>query len=167
AAKAAGVPRSTLSDRYKRAQEAGLNSPDQRLTETSHDPDYKTIRTIGPKVRTVEDALSLAEVDTAIWEVVKSRVNSWPTTMKVKQGDGTEQAVQVTNWQVSTEIRRKAPKFVQDAIERLVPEEWQSPFEPLGESVEADHLLVLSLYDVHLGKLCWAKETGADYDLDV
>jgi len=119
------------------------------------------------EIRTVEDALSYAEIDTAIWEVERSVINKWD--MGYVNGDG--EAAAKGLWQVKVWLKRKAREGLTDALEAI--HERAEKHSPCYDgptdfhSATGDHNLVLSLYDQHFGKLCWHEETGNNYDLEL
>jgi len=172
AAKSLGIPITTLKDRYAKAIRLGITETEDRIQVTDS-KDSKTVWSVGTEVRTVEDAIQKAEIDLEIWEVVESTVNSWPTAMKLKttSGKDTEETPhQVWNWQIKVKLRRRAPKPIQDAIKDLVSRLYESPLKiPSIKYKEKSqpHLLEVSLFDAHFGKICHAAVAGHDYDLDI
>jgi hypothetical protein len=70
---------------------------------------------------------------------------------------------------VQASFRRLHPAVsAMDAIaarlEARAPKKWP----PLHRRAPTDpHLLEIDLFDVHFGKLCWGKEVGEDYDLEI
>lgn len=170
AARALGIPVTTLKDRYRRGQELGYTAADDGQFQVDDHESGKSIWAVGTEVRTVEDALAKAEIDTALWEVERSQINSWPTSMKGADG----QPQQVWNWQVKVWLRRKAPRHVQDGIRELLSELRSNPPKaaPANRPVKRSttdnpHMLEISLFDAHFGKLCWGQETGNDYDMEI
>lgn len=72
---------------------------------------------VDTKIRTPEELISAADLDLNTWEVVKSKVNSWPVAMK---NPDTGEAVVTRLWQVSLDLR---PRLV--PLAPLV--EWAPP----------------------------------------
>lgn len=145
---------------------AGKPKPSWKVEDNG---DTAQIWSVGSAVRTVEDALAKAEIDTRIWEVTRSKINSWPTTMKLRDGDG-DRVEQAFNWQVTVELKRRAPKPITDAIQELLADFRKSPPKlpkVKRRKVKDPHMLELALFDAHFGKLCWGAETGTDYDLRI
>jgi len=146
-------------------QEESKLPPPRENEERDETDDQIDLTFIGEKIRTIKDALRYAKVDLNIWEVERCKINSWPTTMKLKRPRG-DQPTQVMNWQVTVRLRRKAPKPIQEAIRGLL-DEW-----PKGVIVKSarkskgtrEHVAVLGLHDAHFGKLCWGEESGHNYD---
>ena len=126
----------------------------------------KTISTKGEHVRTVEEALAFAKVDTAIWAVDRFVINSWQVAMK-----GTDGEPRMTDlWQVKVWLKRVVSPSVEAGIHALLtriaaraPSYTHIAYRPVTDP----HLLEVSLFDHHFGLLSWRRETGADYDLKI
>lgn len=120
-------------------------------------------------VRTLDGALEAGKVDTAIWEVERWVCNKWDMGAVIDVTAGKKLAA-MELWQVKVWLRRKAPKSITDGIELIhLRAEKYSPrykFPPLPK-IPCDLLAVPCLYDHHFGKLCWAEETGNNYDLKI
>lgn len=119
-------------------------------------------------IKTVEDALRVSKVDLSVWEVERSKINSWEVTISGKRSS-TEKDQTYTNYQVSIWLKRKVADAVRDGIELLLAEVKKGsrhasrPRPTRG----ARHLLEISLFDCHFGLYAWGKETGTDYDLRI
>jgi hypothetical protein len=122
---------------------------------------------VDTEIRTVEDALAKGEVDLAIWEPYKTKVNSWPVAVKTAE----LQVETVWLWQVSVECRRKVSAAIAEACPEIIKRmEAHSPAyrkAPAVKRLTDPHLLELSLADHHFGKLAWGRETGEDWDLRI
>jgi UDP-2,3-diacylglucosamine pyrophosphatase LpxH len=125
----------------------------------------------GDKINTVEELLAHAKFDLEIWEVTKVKVNNWEVAGKRKVSAGRNSIE--TLWktpcrQISVEMKRKAPKSVQEAILALTKRMPQCKPHKATRKRVAKHLIEFSLYDCHFGKLCWNKQTKSDdYDLEI
>lgn len=111
-------------------------------------------------VRTVEDALEVADVDIDIWEVNRCVVNSWEVT--------NSEGEKFTNWQVKVWLKKKSPAV--RSIDILINNLAKNP--PKLETIKHNtknkkHLLEVSLFDVHLGLLAWDLEVGKNYDVEI
>jgi hypothetical protein len=137
----------------------------------SESGDTLTLDSLSMTVRTVEDALRKAEVDTAIWDVERFTVNSWEVAMKMRAGEDEPDYVKTSPlWQVKVWLRRKAPKPFQDAAASLIERmKKHAPKYPKVARVKSKkpHLFEVCLFDAHFGKLAWAMETGQNYDLRI
>jgi hypothetical protein len=128
--------------------------------------DTQVLTTRSGRIRTLDDALTFAEVDRAVWEVERYTVNSWE--MGFKDADGNADALPVH--QVKVWLRRKASAPLVDALDAIYGRiaSVAPAYPPVVYTVPRDpHMLEVSLFDVHLGKLAWHRETGDDYDLDI
>lgn len=119
---------------------------------------------------TLEEVLKYAEVDLDIWEVERHIINKWSVGSKL--GHKGAETIRVTPlWQVKIWLRRRVQKDVQDAVELLMKRmDKHSPRYanlPKIKPVSDPHLLEISIFDIHLGKLAWGEETGTDYDLKI
>jgi len=120
-------------------------------------------------VKTIEDALQIAEVDRDIWEVERSKVNSWEVTIG-KRSTGTGQPETYTNFQVTVWLRRIAGPTL--ALKNLVDKiEAASPVVPaikynrkkIAKPVKRE--LEISLSDIHLGLRAFAGDSDVDWNL--
>jgi hypothetical protein len=137
--------------------------------------DGQTIEGISPtRIRTLEDAIAFAEVDTKVWRVKTWECTSWEVVMKMKGGkDQPDQAERHGLWRVSLKLERLAPKFILDGLDAI--------FDRMKDAAKGYHfdlphvapretggtMMEINIPDLHLGKLCWAPETGGDYDLKI
>lgn len=142
--------RAAKASEPKRQWSDADNGKSRELTSVSHD------------VQTVEDALAKAEVDTAIWEVERTLINSWEVV-------GNKIGRQPL-WQVKVWLRRRVSKVMEDAAKLLadrMAKHAPKYTAPKRKRVKREHMLEVSPFDLHFGKLAWAMETGEDYDLDI
>ena len=117
-------------------------------------------------VRTLDGALDAAGTDLCVWEVERHVINKWDQGSK--QTDGTVQVVEL--WQVKVWLRRVAPKPIVDAFEMLcerLPAAKPGPIRVRVPPLKDPHLLELTLFDAHFGKVCWGQETGSSYDVKI
>jgi hypothetical protein len=126
------------------------------------------ITTKSLNIKTIEEAMEYANIDTEIWEAYRSKINSWEVTIGGNKTN-TGKPETYTNWQVTVFLRRKAPNCHEDAIKQLIEKipslklpKSNTPVKDSGKAVE------LCPFDVHFGKLAWGKETGhKDYDTNI
>ncbi len=130
--------------------------------------DNLTIDYHGPYLGTKDEFLAQCGIDLAIWEIERIVANGWEVTGKKKQ-DGEDRIWKSANKQIKVWLKRKAPKFIQEGIEALLADWRPEPLPPLnrGASSGEEFMLELALHDAHFGKLCWAMQTGTDYDLKI
>jgi hypothetical protein len=119
-------------------------------------------------IRTLDVALREAKVDLRVWRVERWIANKWDQGQKRK--DGGAQVVEL--WQVKVWLRRIAPKPVERAVESLMrrltsPARRRVEVGHRRRPTRARHMLEMCLFDAHIGKLCWGKETGDSYDVQI
>ena len=162
AARSLNMPSSTLKSRCSR-----MGMPDsargeyaETITDNERVIEYK-----GARFNTVEEALAYADVDQSIWEVDRIVVNGWDVTANVNNKLETIQNKQIKIW-----LKRRLPKTITDAAEELIERmKKHSPRYPKFKKVKITdpHLLEISIFDTHFGKLAWAKETDHNYDVKI
>lgn len=134
----------------------------------------------GEKITTPEELLRHAKIDTAIWEIAETTINNWEVGGKRNLGQHNktgrwqgERLWQMGLRQVTIKLRRKLRKTWQDALQELMKSGFAGPkLSPVkyGKSAtgkDAKFMLEIALHDAHFGKLCWAMETGENYDLKI
>ena len=99
----------TASEAKRKEKKTGRSQKPFETTEVENDKDEdkgtSVITTRSLDVKTIEDALRIAEVDRDVWEVERSKVNSWEVTIG-KRSTGTGQPETYTNFQVTVWLRR-------------------------------------------------------------
>jgi len=174
-------------ERFKRLTVNSLNRYERELirlglvqkdaVDTSADSDscsvdisdkagHGLITTISSKIKTVDDALKYADIDLNVWEPYRSKVNFWDVTMAGKDGEPTTE----TNYQVSVWVERKKQDFIVNGMQLFIEEIKKHAPNLILEKrskKENPHLIEISIFDHHFGKLCWGKETGTDWDLEI
>ncbi len=159
---------------YKKKVENGETSKGN-LTISYPSKDACEISYIGNEITSVDDLIASAKIDLTIWEVSEVTVNSWEVAGK--KGNGQDEFSRwkpETLWktplrQIKAKLKRLAPKHIQDTIKDLIAgvQPFKGKFPALKRKKSRAHLLEISLYDAHFGKLCWGAETGIDYDLKI
>lgn len=144
----------------------------ERYTDNEGSLEY-----VGADIRTVDELLKHAEVDLSVWEVSETSINRWEVGGKKRNGQGQDgKWLPETLWktpllQIKVKLRRKVPKSIDQAIKEILSSVplWRRdlPSVAIRDSRSDAHLLELSLYDLHLGKLCYGPETGTNYDLNI
>lgn len=191
AARSLGLPRKTLSDRYHAVddeeRERILETPipldpiedqGQASLDVRETKDAATLTFRGIAREDIEQAIQDAGYSLDHWEITQVRMNQWQVAGKRKTGQDQEGRWKPEElWsqdlvQITVQLARKAPHYVQQGVESLlVPWSKSPPKLPKAtrsRRLEDPHLLELSLFDAHFGKLCWGDETGDEnYDLDI
>ena len=173
-----GIPKSTLISRlerhlHKTSSEIGemfsAKSEQKNVWTEDRGQNSWTIEASDPEIKTVEDALNRAKVDLMIWEVERVVVNGWDVTMKLKSTAG-DKPVTKRNHQIKVFLRRKITESMADAASALLDrmKKHAPKYKSITFKKVADpHLLEISVFDVHFGKLAWGRETEVNYDLHI
>lgn len=145
--------------------------PPGEIITTSVEGDRGVVELRSRRIMTLEDALVQARVDLDIWEVEKYIINDWevgaklPSPVTGKDELKVEPLRQIKIW-----LKRKVPslheRIFAGLTERLAAID-HGKHRRTYPSVRDPHLLEISLFDVHFGKLAWEPETGNDYDLNI
>jgi hypothetical protein len=167
AARALGVAVTTLKGRYAKAVELGLassNGDDKtgERYEVNTNGDQMHVHSVAHDVTTVEDALLKGGVDRMVWEVDRFTLNSW----EVVGGEMGRHPL----WQVKVWLKRRVAAVYQDVAKELAAEiaKHAPKYTRVTRKVTTDpHMLEVSLFDAHFGKLAWEPETGDTYDLKI
>lgn len=148
--------RQTVPDSAEK--EAGEGLRYEESGQTAH------LTTVSREIKTLDDALAYAEVDTDKWEVERYLVNSWE--MASKDADKRPQVTPL--WQVKVWLKRRLKSAVEAALEHLIeriPKAKPVRRKPVSR---AGNLMVeVALYDLHFGMLAWAPETDENYDVSI
>ncbi len=141
-------------DAYAKYVERG-ETPAPVLPEiTREDKGDKSEYTVdGYDVKTIEDVISLCNVDRHTW-----------ATKRFSVGQRTDGRLR---WNASFERSKYATSsFLSDLkedLKKLVP----PPAKGVVKPVKGGRLLEIAAFDLHLGKLGYAPEVGADYDIKI
>lgn len=156
ASKLLGYPVSTV-ERYARLHR---DKGDTQLSTEIENGNMSLISK-SSEIRTVEDLLEYANIDTDIWMVSKQVVNCW--------GSADNPSYQVKAWLKERTEENKTPEdFAKDFNELMAT--YESPVVP---KVTVDRsngacMLEVSIHDMHLGQLSWGKETRhGNYDVKI
>ena len=128
-------------------------------------------KTTSERVRTLEDLIRVCEIDTGTWEIVEWHANKWEMGWKDKDAIAHAQPL----FQIKARLRKKvlviAARVEIEALKEaarldIVKPHSSRPVVIINE--DADNMLEIDIFDLHLGKLAWARETGyQDYDLGI
>ena len=168
----------TASEAKRKEKKTGRSQKPFETTEVENDKDEdkgtSVITTRSLDVKTIEDALRIAEVDRDVWEVERSKVNSWEVTIG-KRSTGTGQPETYTNFQVTVWLRRIAGpvlalREILDKIESKSPvcPKIRYPTESILASKKASGVqreLEISLSDIHLGLRAFAGDSDVDWNI--
>lgn len=140
-------------------------SKDERGFKAKEEGSKVEIFSISERIRTVDQAVKHGGYDLAVWAIKSSDCTSYESGLKTDDG---VQVVQL--WRIKVSLVRRISRSAEceaetllDRIRKHAPK--YGKFPPVGRS--SGHMLELSMFDVHFGKLAWHVESGADYDLDI
>ncbi len=166
--------------RYKRQFEDGWtpNSPNISNMKRRHGKQgvsrefgdsTGTVEVFSFSIRTLDEALEVANVDMETWEVDRYVINSWEVTMKLSQLDGSDEPETKTNYQVKVWLKRKVPQKREMVIQKLIEQIPTFKFQKAPKFTAPSGIAgEIALVDAHFGKMAWAAETGRrDYDLKI
>jgi len=157
----------------KKGQKCSSKQEEPFVEEVSKDfQNEKGIGIITTKslnIKTVEDALRIAEVDMSIWEVERHLINSWEVTVGGRN-TGTDKCETYTNFQVKIWLKRKEEDVLalEDLYEKI---KVASPIVPVikrPEIIKSKHQreLEISLFDLHLGLRSFKPAADIDWTPD-
>jgi hypothetical protein len=147
---------------------ASQETSSKQEIESEYGTDAARITVRSLDIKTLDDALRVAKVDSSVWEVDRYIVNSWETTMGAKSAGGCSPQT-YTNFQVKVWLKRKAPEV--RSLEILLGEiQKNGPVSaPKPKAAKANgkfcRELEVSIVDPHLGLHCF--EGGSDHNWDI
>lgn len=143
---------------------------------------------------TVDELVESHGVDLSVWQIDRIKVSKWGVTAKLADRDSggkilSERLEAAQNYQIAAWLSRKeespasalndAAERILSAVTRAVEGSTSHPGNAHSSasvphpafhtgSPDPDSLLEVSIFDLHLGKLCWSEETGfADWDTKI
>lgn len=131
-------------------------------------------KVVSGEITSLKDLIEKFKIDTTEWEIIYWRANVWQMGFK----DASQQAHKLPLYQVRATMKKKvsivAAKNEIEALKELAKQE----LTLIGWGITArdvphyhkptGNMLELDIFDLHLGKLAWSKETGyQNYDLKI
>jgi predicted phosphodiesterase len=104
-------------------------------------------------LKTLEDLIKYCEIDQEEWIPAKFTSNIWDNKLQLK-----------------AEFKPKVEKKYKQIFEEFKLDYKnlsKKPFNYVYKNVTNANLLVMGIFDVHLGKLAWDEESGHNYDLKI
>lgn len=146
----------------KRAGVDVVDSPKNKYDENGNVASLEGVisSTQTDRIKILDVFLEQCRVNLKLWEVDRHVLNAWDVTMRG--------GICYTNYQIKVWLKRKTPiaLSLESLIENLSIRQQQIPRINV-DTVSSGILYEICLFDNHFGKLCWAPETGDDYDLKI
>ncbi|HXP60431.1 MAG TPA: hypothetical protein VN829_08070 [Dongiaceae bacterium] len=129
--------------------------------------DTRDLAYMGERIRTLEDLLIYAEVNTAFWEVERWVCNKWEVGAR---NPATGEILTAPLFQIKAWLRRKVVEaslreFVNNLLEEFKKE--APVFPMILRPSHCEGMLEVSLMDIHYTKVSLAGECGRDYNPEI
>jgi hypothetical protein len=121
----------------------------------------------GSQIKTLEDLLRHAEVDTSVWQVERWVANKWDVGAR---NPATGEILTAPLFQVKVWLHRKIVENSLKEFTEALKEEFKkdAPTRPaIRRASPGQGMLEIALMDLHFGKLCWGEECGRDYNPEI
>ena len=182
AAELLGISRPALQNRLRQAKThlkiepdgSGVAEGDEGLTDKENSEKGErsvTSRVILAEgevgVRSLEELLEAVNADEEVWEVREWEANSWPVAGKRRKGRD-EEVFGLTLFQVKAKLKRKVDRAIVTAGGYLADKIKPTPrrTKKLPKPRRDGQLLMINLYDAHIGAYGWAPETMGNWDTE-
>ena len=124
--------------------------------------------TTDKQIKTLEQLIEVAKIDTDVWEIERYVCNKWEVAaFDHAEGHFTLQEL----WQVKATLKMKHKEiFLREVAKEIIGEiKEHSPVVPkrIYQKKKEQHLIEVDLFDPHIGKLSWGLESGEDYDIKI
>jgi hypothetical protein len=119
------------------------------------------------RVLTIEQLIEKCNIDLDVWEINKAEVTKWDVTGGFKLGT----PITRENYRVHIKLTKRVPvydgkRFKEDILKDIKEYKINYPTIVYTEQ-PTKRLLEIDVFDFHYGKLCWADETGENYDTKI
>lgn len=123
------------------------------------------------RIRTVDDAIKKAGVDTAIWEVDKVEVSGWDVTMKLSDGKK-DKPFRSQNQRIKVTLKRAVSEELETGVNNLLKRlEEKSPIaKPIKYKInktKTNRELEICIMDPHYGMTCHKPASDAEWSPDL
>jgi hypothetical protein len=144
------------------------SSPDRdNELQDSVNNDSRDLSYCGTRIKTLEDLLVYAQVNTTVWEVERHTINKWEVAAKIPGGMATTMLYQIKAWLRRKVVEEKLTELMAHILEQF---KQAAPLRTNTHRPSANPrgMLEISIMDMHLGKYCSPAETGGlAYNADV
>lgn len=134
-----------------------VEAPNVKI-EQNYEKDEVFYQIESKDVKTLEDLVKFAKIDTDVWECTKIIANKWGHDL-----------TQIKGWFKKKDHNSLSPEEYALKFRDLV-KGFKPPILPEPRNIEHDDLVVteLAIFDHHLGQLSWGEETGSvNYDVNI
>lgn len=166
-----------IRDRMVKTRREAEDKRSEPTWEAEYSDDKIQVLSISDRICTEADAIAHGQIDLAVWYVHSQKIGSYECPMKLSQGhdengkSNPDKPAIVRMWRVELILKRRVPQVIAEAakliIDRMVGHAPRYPKFPKLARVTNAHMLEISVFDTHFGKLAWAAETGQNYDLKI
>jgi hypothetical protein len=121
------------------------------------------------RIVTVDQLLNIYNISLEDWEIERQIVNTWEVGAKGPD----DKIVTTPLFQVKVWLKSKREIRTLESIRQEFLEDLKALSPKVGglhakKGVsKSSRLLQINIFDLHLGKIAWEKEVGANYDLDI
>lgn len=133
-------------------------------TESGDEGTLESVRS--ERIKTLDQLLAEADVDLTTWTVERYTVNKWE--VGAKDADGKLTVAPLFQVKAYLKRNREAVNLLalrDQVIEEMAAHAPQYPAFPAVQVGSDPHMLEISAFDLHFGKLAWAEEVdGENYD---
>lgn len=122
------------------------------------------------RIQTFEELAAYTGIDFNVWEEYDRTSNKWEVAAKDANGRMSDENCRQL-LQVKAKYRKRkgvevTGKIIREMLEEA--EKFMPAYPKIQYQAQSDpHLKIFGLPDPHVGKLCWAAESGDDYDLKI
>ncbi len=147
----------------------GLPIQSEQEVEQTTATDGIVAKSVGTRIRTIEDLLVHIKADLTRFEVTESQATKYENAAK---DPNTGQVTVTELHRVFVKLKPKAGPSVLEAVEALIAGAMQPRLHmqprKIKPQVNADVMQALVIADPHVGKYAWGQETGdLDYDINI
>lgn len=163
--------RRNIARHWKKDDPAVDTTGKEKFTIDEKD-DAVTYEYVGDKrIANFDDAVKHCGVDLSVWEIDRKIFNSWEVTMAGKGKD----PITRTNFQYKLWFKRKQETYTKDdfisdiysSLSDISTDLHKARKERIERKGRSGNAGEIDIFDPHLGKLAWGKETGENYDIKI
>jgi hypothetical protein len=163
-------------------EDSAFEKSGRSFTSEINGENEQVVTSVDDRIRTVEDLVKARKIDLKVWRVKNATVSqhegffrdrSFPVTQDKGKKDHwhrTAKVVQLYSVKVWLERRRESDKhnaWLRDQLLADMDKLSPAPVRIIRPPMKREFMYELGPADHHFGKLCWAKETGENFDLKI